>query len=299
MAQKLFEVEGGYSDGNINYLSGSGAPGGDGSFQDDAPLGSVYEDYTNYLTYKKTADTNATSDWQVLVKSEKVFKEINQVGHGLSAGDWVYRDAGGTYVAAQSDDAATSDVIGVVESVADVDNFTLVSGGWSDLVSAEDEGSALFLDGTTAGAATTVKPSSGVQKNLGFVVDGKVFVAIDLSVEISTTEAPAVPLIITENITTIETVAQLLTQEDNGAMWLFEATGPAGRYQSVLSATHDGVGGDATDATFTEFGIMEAGTAIAGLAVGVGVNGTGASQTLDVTVVSTDEVDVSVRQIKL
>lgn len=298
MAHKLFEVEGGYSDGNIHYLSGAGAPSST-TFLNDAPVGSVYEDSVNFDTYKKVTDTDSASDWKILVNSSKVVREEVQANHGFVVGDWIYRDAGGLYVKGLADSIDTADVIGVVESVADLNTFTVVSSGWSDVTSTENEGSALFLSDLTAGAATAVKPSFGVQKNLGYVIDGKVFVGIDLSIEIATSEAPAVPLIVTDNITTIQTVAQLLTQEDHGALWVLQASSASGRYSSLVHANHDGFGADATMANWCESAVVEAGAEIAGLGIGMSVSGTGATQTMNLTVVATDPVDVSVRQVKL
>lgn len=300
MAKKLFEVEGGFSDGRIHYLSGSSQPGGDGSFQDAAPIGSSYESTSDFLTYKKVASTNTPSDWRVVVESSKVFKEITQAGHGLVSGDWVYIDSSGNYVKGLADSIDTSDVIGVVESVKDSNTFTLVSSGWSDVTSVINEGSALFLSNTSSGAATDVKPSFGIQKNLGYVVDGKIFVGIDLSIEMAANEAPAVPLIVTDNITTAKVVASISTQEDTGALWVFQASSSTGRYSSLLHANHDGFGGgQATNANWCESAIVSAGADISGLGVGMALAGAGATQTLDVAVVSTDQVDVSVRQIKL
>lgn len=300
MAKKLFEVDGGFSDGNIHYLSGSSIPGGDSSYQDAAPVGSTYNHVTNFLTYRKVSTTNTTNDWRVIVKSSKVFKEIERIGHGLSVGDWVYIDSSNNYVKGQADSINTADVIGVVETVKDANNFVVVSSGWSDVANGSATGSALFLSNLTAGAATDVKPGVGVQKNLGYVVDGKVFVGIDLSIEISSSEAPAVPLIVTDNITTVKTVARINTQEDAGALWVFQATSSAGRYSSLLHANHDGFnGGAATVANWSESAIVQAGSDIAGLGIGMSIVGAGSTQTLDVTVVSTDQVDVSVRQIKV
>ena len=51
----LFEVDGGFSDGVVHYLNSVGAPGGDASYQDAAPIGSYCSDSTNGDTYKKIA----------------------------------------------------------------------------------------------------------------------------------------------------------------------------------------------------------------------------------------------------
>lgn len=48
----------------VEYLFGSGAPGGDTGEQDDAPIGSSYNRLDSpFNTYKKIADANSTADW--------------------------------------------------------------------------------------------------------------------------------------------------------------------------------------------------------------------------------------------
>lgn len=63
MSLQLFRVEGGISDGNISYLSGTGVPGGDSSYQDAAGLGSYYSETATGDTYKKTAAGTGTDKW--------------------------------------------------------------------------------------------------------------------------------------------------------------------------------------------------------------------------------------------
>lgn len=63
MAQQLFRVSGGFSDGKVHYLSGTGAPGGDAGFQDAAPAGSFYSNDSNGDTYKKITAGASPSDW--------------------------------------------------------------------------------------------------------------------------------------------------------------------------------------------------------------------------------------------
>jgi len=59
----LFEVEGGFSDGVVHYLNSVGAPGGDASFQDAAPVGSYCSDSTNGDTYKKITAGAGAGNW--------------------------------------------------------------------------------------------------------------------------------------------------------------------------------------------------------------------------------------------
>lgn len=301
MAEQLFRVNGGFSDGRISYLSGNGAPGGDAGVQDSANVGSKYVDIsvTPATNYEKVTAGTGTDKWSLVVsKSDSSTKEIAQTSHGFSVGNWLYRTSGSGYALAQADDPNTSDAVGIVSAVEDANNFTLCTHGFSGVTGTESDGSALFLSSSVAGDDTDTKPSSGVQKNLGFIIGTEIFVGIGLSIELSTDEAPGVPLIVTNSITTIQTVANILTQEDESALWILTASSATGREVTHIAATHNGFGGDATDASSIEYGFVTAGAAISGLAYGVSVSGTGATQQLDLTVVSTDSVDVAVRQVK-
>lgn len=99
--------------------------------------------------------------------------EVNQVGHGFAVGDWLYHN-GTQYVKAQADDPNTSESLGVVVAVPDVDNFTLQAAGFVDgLLSGLTAGDVYYLDETTAGAITNTAPTA-----IGEVVK-PVFVATD------------------------------------------------------------------------------------------------------------------------
>jgi len=302
MALKLFQVEGGFEDGNISYLSGAGAPGGDTSYQDDANVGSVYEDTVSLAKYRKILAGTGADKWAVAVSaSDSSSKEINQVAHGLVAGDWIYADSAGGFAKAQADDANTSDAIGIVDSVADVDNFTMVTAGYSTVADASTNGSALFLDQATAGAHTVTKPSVGVQKNLGFASEGLVFVAIDITIEISADDAPGVPLIITTGVTTIQTADSILVDDKFAAAWMLTVDDDANakRYTAMIMAGHNGTTlADATQADFQsgfELDFPENDGPL-GLAIGVGLSGSGAAQQMDLQVAATNSVTVRARR---
>jgi len=57
----------GFSDGNINYLSGATTPGGDAGFQDAAPIGSKYTYTTLGDSYVKVSlVNNSILDWEII-----------------------------------------------------------------------------------------------------------------------------------------------------------------------------------------------------------------------------------------
>lgn len=93
---------------------------------------------------------------------ESNVKSIAQNTHGFSVGN-VLKYAAGTYSKAQSDSAANAEVVGIVDAVADVDNFTLLMGGYIDGLSSLTAGTVYFLDPSTAGALTATEPSTDDQ----------------------------------------------------------------------------------------------------------------------------------------
>lgn len=295
MATQLFEIEGGFSDGKVSYLSGVGAPGGDGKVQDEANVGSRYIDSTVPISYQKILPGIGTNKWAVEVSANKVVELITQVAHGFLVGQWVYQDVSG-FVLADASDVNKSDVIGIVEEVLTVDQFKMVTQGFSDVAFTGITSNALFLSQTVVGGATIQKPESGVQKNLGFIRDNKIFVAIDITIDISDTAAPAVPLVIVTTVTTIQTIDSILVDEDEVVQWLLVATSSLGRFSSIYKAMHDGIGAlDASQVSLVSYGVQNVGATIAGLGIGVSLTGSGISQAMQLTVVSTDAVDVRVR----
>lgn len=298
MPTLIFEAEGGFTDGVISYLSGIGAPGGDGLTQDDAAKGSRYIDINVPLTYQKITAGTGTDKWAVEVAAgEKVVESIEQTAHGFGVGNWAYLTSTG-FAKADASDVDLSDAIGVIESVADVNNFTIVTSGFSDVTFNGTTGNALFLDQSTVAGATITKPETGVQKNLGFIKDNKIFIAIDITIDISDDDAPSVPLVIVTSVTTIQAVDSLVVDDENAALWLLEASSSNGRFTGLYSIIHNGFGAsDATATSLLPFGTHSIGAAITGLAIGVALTGSGVTQMLDLTVVSTSSVDVRVRRL--
>jgi len=303
MARQLFQVEGGYSDGNISYLSGAGAPGGDASFQDAAPVGSIYEDTTSLAKYRKITAGTGTAMWKLAVSaSDSTSREVNQVAHGLAVGNWVIVDSANGYIKAQANDPFTSDVVGIVTVVSDVDNFTLVTAGYTEITSVETNGSAIFLDQAVAGAHTITKPGVGVQKNLGLIVEGLVFVAINITIEISPDDAPGVPWVIVDGITTLTSADSVLVDDKGGCAWAVQVDDNTNkiRYACVINAAHDGNSiDDATEASHSEYGIITLPSSAAdpaGLAIGVGLVGAGATQEMQLQIASTNAVSIRARR---
>jgi uncharacterized membrane protein len=76
-------------------LSSTGPPGGDGSFQDAAALGSLYLRTDIGAVYNKIALTNSTSDWVILLTSESFsFSATNGEASSLIIGTPVVLNSG-------------------------------------------------------------------------------------------------------------------------------------------------------------------------------------------------------------
>lgn len=85
---------------------------------------------------------------------------VTQIAHGLVVGD-IVRLSGSSYIKAQANNDANAEVVGIVQEVADADNFTLAVIGHVDGLSGLTAGVAYYLSDTTAGALTATEPTAG------------------------------------------------------------------------------------------------------------------------------------------
>ena len=93
---------------------------------------------------------------------ESVTKSINQTTHGFSVGNAI-RHNGTIYVKAQADSDTNAESIGVVSTVADVDNFTVTTEGYITGLSGLTAGESHFLDETTTGLITANVPTADAE----------------------------------------------------------------------------------------------------------------------------------------
>jgi microcystin-dependent protein len=92
----------------------------------------------------------------------KTLKELlTQTSHGFVVGDVVrVEPSTSRYVRAKADNAANSEVVGIVNSVVDVDNFEVTYSGYISIPSlAGVSYPVMFLSGQTAGELTNTPPS--------------------------------------------------------------------------------------------------------------------------------------------
>lgn len=105
-------------------------------------------------------DISAAEADAIATKAD-AFITVHQVSHPFAAGDVIYCSGANTYAKAKADDAATSDVIGVVSVDAGADDFILCMGGrMTTGVPAVAAGTVLFLSDATAGLLTATEPTT-------------------------------------------------------------------------------------------------------------------------------------------
>ena len=82
---------------------------------------------------------------------------IAQTAHGFSVGQVLYLN-GTVYALAKADSVVTAEVVGVVSSVVDANDFVLTTDGYVTGLSGLTAGSVYFLSDATAGLATVTAP---------------------------------------------------------------------------------------------------------------------------------------------
>ena len=99
-------------------------------------------------------------------------KNITQAAHGFAVGNLVYLN-GAIYTLALATSVVTAEVVGIITSIIDANNFVLTTSGYITGFGGLVAGSVFFVSDSTPGLLTTVAPSAvgSVQKPV-FVADG-------------------------------------------------------------------------------------------------------------------------------
>lgn len=88
--------------------------------------------------------------------------DLNQTSHGFAVGDVIYSNSG-TFTKAIATSAAAAEVIGIVDSVVDTDNFSIITAGKIDGLAGLTAGTVYFLSPSSAGSVTATEPSTAGQ----------------------------------------------------------------------------------------------------------------------------------------
>jgi hypothetical protein len=112
---------------------------------------------------------------------------INQVAHGFAVGD-VIKSSGASndFDLAQADSPVNAEVVGIVASVSDVNNFAYISSAVNLATAATPvgvAGQAVWLDPAVAGGMTVTKPTTNgqVTRPLGTIIESGVSMYFDCS----------------------------------------------------------------------------------------------------------------------
>lgn len=90
---------------------------------------------------------------------QSISRAVNQASHGFSVGNIVYFN-GTSYAKAQANSDTTSEVLGIVSSVVDANNFYVVMGGYITGLSGLVAGTTYYLSDSSAGALTATAPTT-------------------------------------------------------------------------------------------------------------------------------------------
>jgi len=167
---------------------------------------------------------------------------ITQTSHGFSVGNIIYY-TGSTYAKATADTQAHAEVLGIVDSVTDANNFVLRTIGRITGLSGLTAGTAYFLSPSTAGALTATEPSSTGQISKPLLIAdsttsgwffnwrGQVIGPITVTGSGPVTSLPGSPtdgqqVLLADNVTT-PTYSWLLQWNASAGKWFFLGGAPA------------------------------------------------------------------------
>lgn len=173
---------------------------------------------------------------------------VDQVAHGFSVGDILYHN-GTQYAKAIATAANTAEVVGIVSKASELDKFDLTLSGEVAVTQNLTVGEVYFLSAATAGAITTVEPStigqvsvpigvasaggSGTSKLLVAPKRGTVVGGVNARTEVALTSAAT---------TNVQNVAGMSAGELTG--WVFINSSPAKRFYIAAQFALSGAGGD-------------------------------------------------------
>lgn len=269
MSLDLFRVIGGVniqSDPGVilgSVLSGSGAPGGDGSFQDAATIGSIYlrtnAAGSNLQLYSKFASANSAADWRQIT-------------------DKTYVDA----------------VMAALVTTRGNGDITNTGGNWTlsgDLLWSAGSPSGT-LDVTTALDQVNIAIGNRTYTAHNFVADGQTIAASINALDVAVGNV-ANPSIAGSNVSasgtvTVDSIAATTASQIKWFIQIRETATPANRRSYEVHALTDG-----TSVDHTLFAGLRLATAIAGLVVAVDIS----AGNVRLRVTATPNIDYVVKRV--
>lgn len=118
-----------------------------------------------------SANSNTLLSTQAATKSyiSSTLSNINTIktialsSHGFVVGNVIAISSTGAYILANAISSTTSNVVGIVSSVIDANNFVLLEDGYVTSLSGLVSGTIYYLSQTTAGALTTSIPTNAIK----------------------------------------------------------------------------------------------------------------------------------------
>ena len=158
------------SAGSVNEYIGTGTP----ESVIVANVGDKYTDLTTGITYTKNAGSGNTG-WSAVLTGNNVTSNtttVNKTTHGFVVGDVLrISTTDNVYVKAQANSLINSQIVGIVTSVIDVNNYVLTTDGFiTSGVPTNTSNTLYYLSPSVAGTLTTTAPTTNGQVVKPFLI---------------------------------------------------------------------------------------------------------------------------------
>lgn len=168
----------GLSFSDVGALGATAAAGGDltGNYPNPTIKSSVGLGGNPTTTTQTATDSSTkiatTAFVHAAIAADSVVRiQVTQTSHGFSVGNVLYY-TGSAYALAKADNADDAEVVGIVATVVDANNFILQAAGEVTGLSGLTAGTTYFLSDSTAGLLTATAPTTNgsISKPLGIAV---------------------------------------------------------------------------------------------------------------------------------